>query len=346
MPDNILFSSEPASDLSNFLTEKQYSSVTVLGDTNTLRYCYPKLSTGLPKHNVISVKSGEEHKNLRTCEYIWQKLTDAQVDRHGVMIVIGGGVLGDMGGFCAATYKRGIDFILIPTTLLSQVDASIGGKLGVDFNNYKNHIGVFQVPALTILSTVFLETLPDNEKKSGFAEVVKHVLISDRELWERLKTTPFDKLDWNLLLRHSVEFKLKVVIEDPRERGLRKILNTGHTIGHALETFLLNSGRKVMHGEAVAAGMIAENQIAVKRGMLSRERHHEITQYIIGIFGKLLIHENEDESVTALTLQDKKNKGNRILSVLLEDIGKATWDCEITVDEVKGALAFYRSIQM
>lgn len=346
MPDNILFSTHPASDLIQFLSEKQYSSVTVLGDTNTLRYCYPKIATGLPKHNLISVESGEEHKNIHTCEHIWQKLTDAQVDRHGVVIVIGGGVLGDMGGFCAATYKRGIDFILIPTTLLAQVDASIGGKLGIDFNHYKNHIGVFQVPALTLLSTVFLETLPEDERKSGFAEVVKHILISDRHLWEKLKVTPYDQLDWNLLLRHSVAFKQKIVTEDPRERGLRKSLNTGHTIGHAIETFLLNVGRKVMHGEAVAAGMIAENYIAVKKGMLSQKTHEEITDYIIRIFGKMQIHETEDESITALTLQDKKNKGNRILSVLLEDVGKAKWDCEITSEEVKGALSFYRSIQM
>jgi 3-dehydroquinate synthase len=251
-----------------------------------------------------------------------------------------------MGGFCAATYKRGIDFILIPTTLLSQVDASIGGKLGIDFHNFKNHIGAFQIPALTIIYSGFLTTLPFHETRSGFAEIIKHALISDPPMWNLIRSRSLAEQPWDALIRHSVDFKLKVVQEDPREKGLRKILNAGHTIGHAIETHLLTNGRKIMHGEAVAAGLITEAYLASERGMLPAERLNQIVAYILRIFGKVEIRPADDERIAALTVQDKKNKENRILCVLLEDVGRARFDCEITSEEVKQALQFYRSVQM
>jgi 3-dehydroquinate synthase len=343
MPDNILFSSDPAVDLQRFLNQKNYSGLAVLTDENTHRHCYPLVKGALPQHQVITVKSGEEHKNLETCIKIWQAMTDQALDRHAVLLVIGGGVLGDMGGFCAATYKRGIDFILVSTTLLAQVDASIGGKLGVDFNHFKNHIGVFQLPALTLLYDGFLKTLPQGELRSGYAEIIKHILISDAPLWNEIKNQPFGKQDWQKLIRHSVNFKAKVVEEDPREKGLRKILNTGHTIGHAIETYLLNVGRKVLHGEAIAAGLIAEAFIAQQRELLSKDALSEIGHYIMQVFGKLAIAKTDEDAIAQLSLQDKKNKANKILCVLLENIGKARWDCEISQDEVKMALSFYQS---
>lgn len=346
MSDNILFSADPDSDLTIFLKEKKYSKLSVLTDDNTLRFCYPLIERALGTHQVITVKSGEEYKTLDTCQYIWQSMTNQQLDRHSVLIVIGGGVLGDMGGFCAATYKRGIDFILIPTTLLSQVDASIGGKLGVDFNNFKNHIGVFQIPAFTMLHSGFLKTLPLHEKRSGFAEIIKHTLISDPRMWHLIKSHALETQPWDLLIRHSVEFKSKVVTEDPKESGLRKILNAGHTIGHALESYLLNTNRKVMHGEAVAAGLITESYIAFQRKLLSQDAMNEITQYILSVYGKLSFQSQEEDNIAQLTLQDKKNKGNKVLCVLLDGIGKTKWDCEISLDEVKSALSFYRSLQM
>jgi 3-dehydroquinate synthase len=344
MPDNILFSNEPAADLRKFLESKKYSKVSVLTDDNTLKHCYPHIQEGLTQHVVYNVKSGEESKNISTCEKIWDQMTTQQLDRHSLMIVLGGGVLGDMGGFCAATYKRGIDFVLIPTTLLSQVDASIGGKLGIDFKNFKNHIGVFQIPALTVLHSGFLKTLPQSEIRSGFAEIMKHALISDEQMWKVLSSKNLADQDWDTLIRHSVSFKSNVVEEDPREKGLRKILNAGHTIGHAIESFLLENGRKVMHGEAIAAGLICENEIACQRNLLSRASHDGITTYILKTYGKLNFSESEFGEITKLTLQDKKNKGDRILCVLLEKPGKARWDEEITTDEVKGALSFYLSI--
>jgi 3-dehydroquinate synthase len=266
------------------------------------------------------------------------------MDRHSALIVIGGGVLGDMGGFCAATYKRGIDFILIPTTLLAQVDASIGGKLGIDFNHFKNHIGVFQLPAFTLLHDGFLKTLPKPELRSGFAEIIKHALISDKVLWDEIKSKPFESQGWQKLVHHSVTFKTDVVTKDPKENGLRKILNAGHTIGHAIESHLLNTGNKILHGEAIAAGLIAESFIATQKGLLSNDSLKEISQYILNVFGKINLNSEDETKIAALTLQDKKNKENKILCVLLEGIGKARWDCEITTDEVKRALTFYRTV--
>lgn len=343
MTDNILFSSHPAADLKHFLQDKHYSKVAALTDDHTAAYCYPVLRDSLPPHEMIGIPSGEEHKNIATCELIWEKMTSLEMDRHSVLIIIGGGVLGDMGGFCAATYKRGIDFILIPTTLLSQVDASIGGKLGVDFKHFKNHIGIFRTPVFTLLHSGFLSTLPEAEKRSGFAEVIKHALISDASAWQQLQRHSFQDQPWELLLPQSVKVKLNVVAADPYEKGLRKTLNAGHTIGHAVETYLLQSNRKILHGEAVAVGLICEAFLARERGMLSEQEFGEIRQYILGIFGKVHLASGEEEAIARLTSQDKKNKGNRILCVLLDGIGSAKWDCEIRPEEVKRALSFYRS---
>lgn len=169
--------------LTNFLATSDYAKVAVIVDENTRQHCYPRIETVLPEHTLIEIPSGEQNKHLRTCEEIWSHLTDAQFDRHSLVINLGGGVIGDMGGFCAATYKRGIDFVQIPTTLLAQVDASVGGKLGIDFRGFKNHIGVFTQPQQVLIDAHFLKTLPTRELRSGFAEVIKHCLIRDAEMF-------------------------------------------------------------------------------------------------------------------------------------------------------------------
>jgi 3-dehydroquinate synthase len=344
LPDNILFSTDPAKDLRAFVLAKKYSKLAVLTDENTRKHCYPKLSSLLPDHFLIEIKSGEESKNLDSCSTIWKAMTDHMLDRHACAVVLGGGVLGDMGGFCAATYKRGIDFILIPTTLLAQADASIGGKLGIDFNHFKNHIGVFQKPNLTLLYSGFLQTLPLPELRSGFAEVVKHTLIADRQMWEEVSSRSLSDQPWDVLIRHSVEFKARVTTEDPTEKGLRKILNAGHTVGHALETYLLNEGRRILHGEAIAVGLIAEAYIAQTRNMISPEELHRICSFLVTVYGKVSIQNNDFDEISRLILQDKKNKENRILCVLLNGIGDSRWDCEINVNEVKNSLSFYLSL--
>ncbi|MBL7842654.1 MAG: 3-dehydroquinate synthase [Cyclobacteriaceae bacterium] len=346
LPNNIKLADNPGPFLSLYLQKWSFSKVMVLTDENTLTHCYPLLKSLLPDHSVITISSGEENKTLKTCEEIWKQMTNLELDRHSILIVLGGGVLGDMGGFCAATYKRGIDFILIPTTLLAMADASIGGKLGIDFHHFKNHIGVFKEPKLTVIYSEFLKTLPTEELRSGFAEVIKHALISDRTLWNELRSNTLDNQPWDVLLRHSAEFKSSVVQQDPTEQGMRKILNAGHTIGHALESFFLKAGNKILHGEAVAAGLVAEAWLSKKRGILSETELNEISEFILKVFGKLNIGSENLHAIAGLCSQDKKNKGKRILCVLSEGIGKARWDCEVTENEIVDALAYYRSLQM
>jgi len=345
LPANLKLTDNPGPYLNLFLQKGGYNKIAVLTDENTVKHCYPLIQPHLPEHVVITVNSGEEFKTLQTCAHIWEQMTDLAMDRHAVLLVLGGGVLGDMGGFCAATYKRGIDFILMPTTLLAMADASIGGKLGIDFRHFKNHIGLFKEPVLTLIHSEFLKTLPVNELRSGFAEVIKHALISDRTLWNELRSKSLEEQPWDVLLRHSAEFKSSVVQQDPTEKGLRKIPNAGHTIGHALESHFLKSSNRILHGEAVAAGLVAEAFIAKNQKLITDEEVSQIVEYILKLYGKLEIQEKDYAQIAALCIQDKKNKGNTVLAVLPEGIGKARWDCAVSEEEIVGALAFYNTLQ-
>jgi 3-dehydroquinate synthase len=331
-----------AESLSTFLNANSYTNIHVLGDEKTFRYCYPIIKPILPKHNLVKIKSGEAQKHLGTCQTIWESMTTHELDRHALMINLGGGVIGDMGGFCAATYKRGIDFIQIPTTLLSQVDASVGGKLGVDFQGLKNHIGVFKIPKTVLIDPVFLETLSFAEKRSGFAEIVKHCLIMDADKWNIIRKKDFEEQDFSDLIAHSVAIKQRVVEADPTEKGLRKILNFGHTLGHAIETYFLGKPKlHLLHGEAIAAGMICEAFISYKRNMIDLKTLSNIEEFIYSVYGKALILESDMDEIIALTAQDKKNKGKEIRFSLLEAAGKCTYDIPVSKTEMKKALEYY-----
>ncbi|WP_435357079.1 3-dehydroquinate synthase [Emticicia sp. SJ17W-69] len=328
--------------LQTFLDTKSYSKIIVLTDTNTKRFCYPIVKEFLPKHISVTVKNGEEHKNLQTCETIWSTMTDAQLDRHALMINLGGGVIGDMGGFCAATYKRGIDFIQIPTTLLSQVDASVGGKLGIDFHGFKNHLGVFTLPKSVLIDPVFLETLSEREKRSGFAEILKHCLIQDGEKWNEIRKKDLADQDLADLITHSVEIKKKVVEQDPTEQGIRKILNFGHTLGHAIETYFLPQGKKrLLHGEAIATGMLCESYIAFERGLLDEKTLEQIEDFIFSIYGKVSMQASDFEAIIKHTQQDKKNKGKDIRFSLINGAGTCLYDVVVSKTEMKKALEYY-----
>lgn len=327
--------------LKSFFEDKAYSQVVVLTDRNTRLHCYPAISAFVPRHEIVEIEAGETYKNIDTCQVIWQRMTDLRLDRHALLVVVGGGVLGDMGGFCAATYKRGIDFLLIPTTLLAQVDASVGGKLAIDFNGIKNHIGVFQLPAATLVCPVFLKTLPFRELRSGYAEVIKHCIISDKAMWDVVRKKDVAGQDWEAVIRHSVAFKSQVVAEDPKEKGRRKILNFGHTIGHALETYFLETEDRLYHGEAIAAGMIAEGYIARKKGLISADEEAQITSYLVSIYGKIEVP--NDPQIIEIMRQDKKNKGNKILMALPKGIGNATWDVDVSEEQVIESLSFFES---
>ncbi len=334
---------DAALTLQEWLQHKDYSRIAVLVDEQTRKHCYPLIQTALPKHTLVAIKSGEEQKNMGTCQVIWQKLTEGQFDRNSLVINLGGGVIGDMGGFCAATYKRGIDFIQLPTTLLSQVDASVGGKLGVDFEGFKNHIGVFREPAAVIVATQFLQTLSMRELRSGFAEIIKHCLIADAQMWEKIRKRDLDQQKWDELVPHSIKIKQRVVEQDPTEKGWRKVLNFGHTIGHAIESyFLAQPKRKLLHGEAIAAGMIAEGYLSVQRNLLPEKQLHTIEEFIYSVYGKATITNEDMEAIAPLALQDKKNQKGKIRCVLLEAVGQPLVDQEISLRDIKEALQFYQ----
>lgn len=329
--------------LPDFLSSKQYSKVIVIADNNTKRHCYPILKAFLPKHSVVTVPPGEAHKTLATCEKIWEAMTKEELDRHALVINVGGGVIGDMGGFCAAVYKRGIDFIQVPTTLLSQVDASVGGKLGIDFQGFKNHLGVFNIPKSVLIDPVFLKTLPEREIRSGFGEVIKHCLIADGAKWEEIRAKDFDEQNWPDLIAHSVKIKQQVVDQDPTEKGLRKILNFGHTLGHAVETCFLNkpANQRLFHGEAIAVGMIMEAYLSFERKMIDQKTLTDIEEFLFATYGKVKIKPEDIEEIIALTRQDKKNKGKEIRFSLLTGAGQCAFDIVVTAAEMRRSIAYY-----
>lgn len=325
-----------------FLEDKNYSKIVVLTDTNTRKHCYPLLRSLLPKHSLISISAGEIHKNIRTCEQIWDKMTSLQLDRHALLINLGGGVIGDMGGFCAATYKRGIDFVQIPTTLLAQVDASVGGKLGIDFQGFKNHLGVFTMPKKVLIDATFLRTLPYIELRSGFAEVVKHCLIADAQKWDEVRQHELSEQNWEDLITHSVAIKSKVVAQDPTEKGLRKILNFGHTLGHAVETYFLDKPKlKLLHGEAIAAGMVMETYLAYRRKMVSLQTLEQVEEFMFSVYGKVPLKEAHAGAIIKLARQDKKNQNGELRFSLLSGLGSCAYDVAVGVAEIKQAIRYY-----
>ncbi len=261
-----------------------------------------------------------------------------------MIINLGGGVTGDMGGFCASTYKRGIRFINIPTTLLSQVDASVGGKLGIDFNGFKNHIGVFNEPEAVLISDQFLKTLPQTELRSGYAEVIKHGLISDENYFRSLLFEDWEQQDWEKIIKKSVSIKKEVVLQDPKESGLRKILNFGHTIGHALESHYLDSKKHLLHGEAIAIGMICEAYLSHQKTNLPQEHLSEISDSLLRIYGKLEIDENEIPEIIRLCSQDKKNEGTVLNFSLLAKIGSCGFNIPVSTAEIRAAIDYYRRL--
>ena len=305
----------------------KYSKVAILVDENTKRECFsllPKISNSI----IIEVPSGEENKNISICNTVWNKLSLNNFDRNSVLINLGGGVIGDMGGFCASTYKRGLDFIQIPTTLLAMVDASIGGKIGINFNGLKNQIGLFSNPKSVIINPIFLKTVPEKQLQSGFAEVIKHSLITDKKHWEILSNTAFKDLDWQNIIDISIQIKNTIVKSDPLEKNNRKKLNFGHTYGHAIESYYLEEKKPILHGEAVLMGIILESELS----LLSQNEKIDIKDYIISNFS--LPDIPSKNKLMKFLLNDKKNKKAKINFTLLNGIGRCTIDNLFAEDEL------------
>jgi 3-dehydroquinate synthase len=335
------------SPLKDILEKNKYSKVFVFADTNTAELCIPvfrSLLDDIEDFDIIETDSGEENKNIDFCIGIWKTLLDFGADRKCLMINLGGGVITDMGGFVASTYKRGIDFINIPTTLLSQVDASVGGKTGIDIDNVKNMVGTFSLPQSVFIENTFLTTLSKREMLSGFAEMIKHGLIVDAAYYEELKNSDYQNIMPQAIYR-SVEIKNEVVTEDPLEKGLRKILNFGHTIGHAVESYSLSKDKKSLtHGEAIAIGMVCEGFLSAKYCNLTEDELKDLSTYITSIYPKYNIKEKSFDALIGLMQSDKKNEEGHILFSLLEKIGHCTFNCKVTDKDILESLNYYNSL--
>lgn len=323
----IYFNDNGYEALNQHLAQASYSKLFVIVDTHSNEYCLPLLLPRIETDlaiEIIEFDSGEASKNIDTCVQIWNVLTELGADRRSVIINLGGGVVTDLGGFVASTFKRGIAFIHIPTTLLAMVDASVGGKNGIDLGNLKNQIGVISVPQLLVIDTSYLETLPQNEMRSGLAEMLKHGLISDQSYWKQfLDLSKLDLADMDWLIYDSIVIKNNIVTQDPNENGIRKALNFGHTLGHAIESYFLENENKttLLHGEAIAAGMILESHIAWHKGLLSESEYAEIKQTICSIFEPIVFEENDLDPILELLIHDKKNEYGTIQFALLDGIG-------------------------
>jgi 3-dehydroquinate synthase len=290
----------------------------------------------------LKLKSGEENKNLNSISKIWDFLNTNNINRNDTLLILGGGMVGDIASFAAATYKRGIDFILFPTTLLSMVDSSIGGKTGFNFNHLKNNIGTFNTPKAVFYSSEFLKTLPENEIYSGLAEVYKHSIIEDKETWNYLKNTT-SGLNYEYLTKSSFLLKSKIVAEDPLEKSSRKKLNFGHTVGHAIESYLLTKKTPVLHGIAIAKGIIIESYIAYKQKLLSEKDFKTIETEINIKFKKFFNFKIKLIDVLNLMKFDKKNTSNTINFSLPTTIGNVIVNQEISQEKVADYLKRYFS---
>lgn len=325
----------------------KYSKIFVFADSNTSEVCLPLFREMLDDFNgfdLIETDPGEENKNIDFCIGIWKTLLDFGADRKCLMINLGGGVITDMGGFVASTYKRGIDFINIPTTLLSQVDASVGGKTGIDVDNVKNMVGTFTLPQSVFIETAFLKTLPARELLSGFAEMIKHGLIADRNYYQELKNSDYLQIEPQAIYR-SVEIKNEVVTEDPHEKGLRKILNFGHTIGHAVETYaLINDAKPLTHGEAIAIGMICEAFLSATNNTLSQDELKDITTYINSLYPPYHLKKESFTQLMELMQSDKKNENGQIMFSLLSGIGKCEYNCRVSEKDILESFAYFNGI--
>lgn len=332
--------------LAALIENGKYSKVFVFVDRNTSEFCLPffqEMLDDFTGFDLIETDPGEENKNIDFCIGIWKTLLDFEADRKCLMINLGGGVITDMGGFIASTYKRGIDFINIPTTLLSQVDASVGGKTGIDIDNVKNMVGTFALPQAVFIETSFLKTLPERELLSGFAEMIKHGLIVDGTYYNDLKAADYKHID-PVAVHRSVEIKNEVVTEDPQEKGRRKILNFGHTIGHAVESYaLINDKAPLTHGEAIAIGMICEAYLSSTNNTLTKEELEDITKYMLSLYPAYQIKTKSFKDLLSFMQSDKKNEHGQIMFSLLNKIGACDYNCIVTEQDILESLSYYNN---
>ncbi|WP_025740332.1 3-dehydroquinate synthase [Aquimarina pacifica] len=346
----VYFDQECYTALNTYLEKANHSKICILVDSNTHEHCLSLLMSKIEKEyniEVIEIEPGEIHKNIETCTGVWNALSELGFDRKGLLINLGGGVVTDLGGFIACTYKRGISYINVPTSLLAMVDASVGGKTGVDLGNLKNMVGVISESEMVLVDTEYLETLPVNQMCSGFAEMLKHGLIQDQSYWKKLSDLSKLKFDdLSEMIYDSVVIKNKIVFEDPTEQNIRKYLNFGHTLGHAIESFYLTNPEKpvLLHGEAIAIGMIMEAFISVELLSLTSDELQNISEVILATFPKIDIDPKDHQDIMDLLIHDKKNEKGNIYFVLLNSIGDATFNCIVPDALIHKSFSYYAGL--
>ena len=318
----------------------------ILTDETTLALCWPIVQEFpcLKDAKPITIKAGDTHKDLESISHVWSELQRMGATRHSLLINLGGGMVTDLGGFAASTFKRGISFINIPTTLLSMVDASVGGKTGINFGGLKNEIGLFNNANCVILDTTFLQTLDEENILSGYAEMLKHGLISTEAHWTELMNFDIEKPDLKVLgdlVAKSVQVKERIVTEDPTEKGIRKALNLGHTVGHAFESLALQR-KPVLHGYAVAWGLVCELYLSVAKTGFPVDKMRQMARYIFEHYGRMPITCDDYPTLLELMTHDKKNTGSNINFTLLGGIGDIRINQTATKEEIEEALDFYR----
>ena len=347
MKQKVVISGNLERDLVNAISECEHDRIFVLTDETTQQLCWPKIKNfkALKNSTPIIIKATDTHKNLDTLSQVWQALSNGGATRHSLMINLGGGMVTDLGGFAASTFKRGIDFINIPTTLLAMVDASVGGKTGINFGGLKNEIGVFSDSRFVIINTQFLDTLDHDNICSGYAEMLKHGLISDERTWAELMTFNLDNPDLSQLQRmvaESIKVKERIVEADPHEHGIRKALNLGHTMGHAFESFAMRRGTPILHGYAVAYGLISELYMSARKTAFPTDRMHQTVRFIRENYGTFNITCDDYPTLIELMHHDKKNTSGIINFTLLGNVGDIRINQTANEEEIKEAIDFFR----
>ena len=342
MKQNLIFTNDVTAAIEQLEDNGNHNIAVWIADANTARLVTPA------QHRLITIPDGDENKTLETVSHVWDEMERLGVTRHSLVINLGGGTVTDLGGFAAATFKRGVRFINVPTTLLGAVDAAVGGKTGFNFNGLKNEIGAFAPASDIIVSTRFFDTLPVKEMKSGFAEVLKHAMLSDRDEFLRLLDHDFARpIDHdNLLerLRRSVQVKVDIVARDPNEQGERKALNLGHTVGHAFESLAMQRSKPVAHGFAVAWGLVTEAVLSHIRMRFPGDDVHRLGAFVRDNYRDFPFTCDDYDELLALMRHDKKSRDGEINCTLLTAIGDYRIDQTVTADDVTAALDILRDL--
>jgi 3-dehydroquinate synthase len=344
----VVISKDLKADLQAFFASMSYDRLFLLTDTNTQEKCYPLIKDipALQDAPVITVQAGDTHKDIEQVAYIWSRLSNEGASRNSLLVNLGGGMITDMGGFAGATFKRGLRTVNIPTTLMASVDAAVGGKTGVNFNGLKNEVGSFYPPECVFIDCEFLRTLDRDNLLSGYAEMIKHALISSMDIYASVLLFDLDaRIDYaflNRMVAQSVAVKERIVEEDPKEHGIRKALNFGHTIGHAYESLSFKKNRPLLHGHAVAAGIVSELYLSHKVCGFPMEKLSQVVYYLKEYYPAFVFDCKDYDTLYELMTHDKKNEAGIINFTLLSQVGDVQINQQVSKEKILESLDFYR----